>query len=47
MLEVLEGECLDCWGCTYYHPSRDVGFLVLPVGFVVNTVVTGGGSAIL
>ena len=31
-----------------YHPSRDVGFLVcLPVGFVVTTVVTSGGSAIL
>ena len=48
VLEVLEGErCLDC--CVKdYHSSRDVGFLVcLPVGFVVNTVVTGGGSAIL
>ena len=48
VLEVLEGEhCLDhC--VSDYHPSRDVGFLVcLPVGFVVTTVVTSGGSAIL
>ena len=48
VLEVLEGErCLDhC--VSDYHPSRDVGFLVcLPVGFLVNTVVTSGGSTIL
>ena len=48
VLEVLEGErCLDrC--VSDYHPSRDVGFFVcLPVGFVVTTVVTSGGSAIL
>ena len=48
MLEVLEGErCLDrC--VSDYHPSRDAGFLVCPpVGFVVNTVVTSGGSTIL
>ena len=48
VLEVLEGErCLDrC--VSDYRPSRDVGFLVcLPVGFVVNTVVTSGVSAIL
>ena len=48
VLEVLEGErCLDrC--VSDYHPSRDVGFLVCRlVGFVVNTVVTSGGSAIL
>ena len=48
VLEVLEGErCLD--RCVLdYHPSRDAGFLVCPpVGFVVNTVVTSGGSTIL
>ena len=48
VLEVLEGErCLDrC--VSDYRPSSDVGFLVcLPVGFVVNTVVTSGGSTIL
>ena len=48
VLEVLEGErCLDrC--VSDYHPSRDAGFLVCPpVGFVVNTVVTSGGSTIL
>ena len=50
VLEVLEGECCldNLGGCRYYHPSRDVGLLVCPpVGFVVNTVVTSGGSAIL
>ena len=48
VLEVLEGErCLDRCVSDYY-PSRDVGFLVcLPVGFVVNTVVTSGDSTIL
>ena len=48
VLEIMEGErCLD--RCELdYNPSRDVGFIVcLPVGFVVNTVVTSGGSAIL
>ena len=41
-------ESVETVGCRYYHPSRNIGFLVcLPVGFVVNTVVTGGGSAIL
>ena len=48
VLEVLEGErCLD--RCVLnYHPSRDAGFLVCPpAGFVVNTVVTSGGSTIL
>ena len=48
VLEVLEGE--RCLGrCVAdYHPSRDAGFLVCPpVGFVVNTVVTSGGSTIL
>ena len=48
VLQVLEGErCLDrC--VSNYHPSRDAGFLVWPpVGFVVNTVVTSGGSTIL
>ena len=48
VLELLEGErCLDrC--VSDYHPSRDAGFLVCPpVGFVVNTVVTSGGSTIL
>ena len=48
VLELLEGErCLDrC--VSDYHPSRDAGFLVCPpLGFVVNTVVTSGGSTIL
>ena len=48
VLELLEGErCLDrC--VSDYHPSRDAGLLVCPpVGFVVNTVVTSGGSTIL
>ena len=48
VLEVLEGECCLDRCVSDYHPSRDVGFLVcLPVGFVVNTVVTSGGSTIL
>ena len=48
VLELQEGKrCLDrC--VSDYHPSRDAGFLVCPpVGFVVNTVVTSGGSTIL
>ena len=48
VLEVMEGERGLDRLVSDYHPSRDVGFIVcLPVGFVVNTVVTSGGSTIL